>query len=112
MVENLETVALGNAILKCFEGIILEFNNLPTLEADQVIMVALSLSGFILGLSIRKFSLGGQAKTGEKLQRSIDRRIAYLGMDLRHLGIDLSKVLMARGIEKDIKNLFPLLGRL
>jgi hypothetical protein len=67
VVENLETVALGNAILKCFEGIILEFDNLPTLEADQMIMVALSLSRFILGLSIRKFPLGGQAETGEKL---------------------------------------------
>jgi hypothetical protein len=77
-----------------------------------MIMVALSFRGFILGLSIRKFPLGGQAQTGEKLQRSIDRRIAYLRMNLRHLGIDLSKVLMSRGVEKDIKNLFPLLGRL
>jgi hypothetical protein len=94
VVGNFETVAVGNAILKCFESIILEFNNLPTLEADQMIMVALSLRGFILGLSIRKFPLGGQAKTGEKLQSSIDRRIAYLGMNLRHLGIDLSQVLM------------------
>lgn len=110
--ENLETVALGNAVLEGFEGIILEFNNLPTLEADQMIMVILSLSGFILGPSIRKFPLGGQAKTGEKLQRSIDGRVTYRGMGLRHLGINLSKVLMARGIEEDIKNLFPLLGRL
>lgn len=110
--KNLEPVALGNAILKCFEGIILEFNNLSTLEADQMIMVLLSLGGFILSLSIRKFSLGGQAETGEKLQGPVDGGVAYLRMDLRHLGIDLSKVLMARGIEKDIKNLFPLPGRL
>ena len=112
MMKNLETVTLGNAMLKRFEGFILEFNDLPTLEADQVIMVALSLSGFILCLSVRKFPLGGQAKTGEELQRSIDRRIANFGIDLCHLGIDLSEVLVARGIEKDTKNLFPLLGRL
>jgi len=112
VVENLKTVALGNAILKCLKGVILEFNNLSTLEADQVIMVVLSLSGFVLCLPIRKFPLSGQAKTGEKLQGSVDSRVANLGMSLRHLGIDLSKVLVARGIEKDIENLFPLLGRL
>ena len=110
--ENLETVTLGNVILKCFEGVVLEFNNLPTPEADQMIMVALSLGGFILGLSIRKFPLGGQAKTSEKLQGSIDRRVTDLGIDLCHLGIDLSQVPMARGVEKDIKDLLPLPGRL
>lgn len=106
--EHLETKALGNTRLKCFQGIILEFNNLPTLKTDQMIMVALSLRGFILGLSIRKFPLSGQSKTGEKLQGSIDRRVAYFGMDLRHLSIDLSKVSVPGGIEEDIKNLFPL----
>jgi hypothetical protein len=110
--KNLETVTLGNAILKCFEGFVLEFDNLATLEADQVIMVGLSLRGFILSLSIRKFPLGGQAQTGEKLQGSINRRIANFGIDLGHLGIDLSQILMSRGVEKDVENLFPLFGRL
>jgi hypothetical protein len=110
--EDLETVALSNALLKGFYGIILEFDNLPTFEADQMIMVALSFRGFILGFSVRKFPLGGQAETGKKFQRSIDGRVAYLGMGLCHLGIDLGEVPVSRGIEKDIKNLFPLLGRL
>jgi hypothetical protein len=110
--ENLETVSLGNAILKCFKGFILEFNNLTALEADQVIVVALSLSGFILCLSIRKFSLSGEAQTGEKLEGSIDRRIANFGIDLGHLGIDLTQILMPRGVEEDVENLFPLFGRL
>jgi len=108
--ENLETITLGNAILKCFEGLVLEFDDLPTPEADQVIMVSLSLSRFILGLSIRKFPLSGQAKTGEKLQGSIDRCVANFRIDLGDLGIDLSQVLMARGTEEDIEDLLPLLG--
>jgi hypothetical protein len=112
VVKNLETVALGDAILEGFKSLILEFDNFPTLKADQVIMVALSLSRFILGLSIREFSLSGQAKAGEKLQRSIDGGIANFRIDLRYLGIDLSQVLVAGGIEKDIENLFPLFGRL
>jgi hypothetical protein len=110
--ENLETVSLGNAILKPFEGFILEFDNLAALEADQVIVVALSLSGFILCLSIRKFPLSGEAQTGEKLESSIDRRIANFGIDLGHLGIDLTQILMSRGVEEDVENLFPLFGRL
>jgi len=109
--KNLEMVTLGNAILKCFEGFILEFDNPAALEADQMIMVALALGRFILGLSIRPFPLGGQTQTGEKLQGSIDRRIANLGIHLGHLGIDLTQVLMSRGVEKDPENLFPLFGR-
>jgi hypothetical protein len=64
---DLEAVALGNPSLKGFQCSIFKFDNLAALEADQVIMVALSLSRFILGLSIRKFPLGGQSQTGEKL---------------------------------------------
>ena len=109
--ENLEAVTQGNAILKCFEGFVLEFDNLPTLETDQVIMVALALSRFILGRSIRPFPLGGQTQTGEKLQGSIDRRIADLRIHLGHLGIDLTQILMSRGVEKDPENLFSLFGR-
>jgi hypothetical protein len=109
--ENLETVTLGDAILKCFEGFVPEFDNLAALEADQVIMVALSLNRFILSLSIRPFPLGGQAQTGEKLQGSIDRRIADLGIHLGHLGIDLTQILVSRRVEKDSQNLFPLFGR-
>jgi len=63
--KNLETVTLGDTILKCFKGIILEFDNLPALEADQVIMVGLPLSRLILSFSIGEFPLGGQAKAGE-----------------------------------------------
>ena len=109
--EGLETVTLGNAILKCFKSVILEFDNLAALEADQVIMVVLPLNRLVLSFSIRKFPLSGQAKTGEKLERSIDCRIANFRIDLGHLGIDLSQVPMARGLEEDFKNFFPLFGR-
>lgn len=67
MVKNSETVTLGNAILKRFKGFILEFDNLSTSEADQVVMMAPSGSGFILSLSPGKFSLISQAEAGEEL---------------------------------------------
>ncbi len=105
-------VTLGNALLKCFEGIVLKFDNLATFEANQMIMVVLPLDGLVLSFSIRKSPLGGQAKLGEKLERSIDGRVTNLRIDLGHLGIDLSQVPMAGGIEEDLKNLFSLSGRL
>jgi hypothetical protein len=110
VVKNSETVMLGNAILKRFKGFILEFDNLSTSKADQVVMMAPSGSGFILSLSPGKFSLISQAEAGEELQGSIDRRIANFGIDLSDLGIDLGKVLVLRGVEKDIQDLLPLLG--
>ena len=39
MMGNLKTVTLGNPLLKGFEGLVLELNNLSAIEADEVIMV-------------------------------------------------------------------------
>lgn len=110
--ENLEPVTLGNVVLKRFESFVLEFDNLSTPETDQMVMMAPSGSGFILSLSRCKLSLISQAEAGEKLQGPIDRRIANFGIDLSDLGIDLGKVLVLRGVEKDIQDLLPLLGGL
>lgn len=101
MIEDFKTVTLGNTLLKPFKGLILEFDNPSTLETDQVIMMALSRSGFILSFPISKFSLGRKTETGEELKSSIDRGIANFGIDFRHLGVDLSEVLMPMGVEKD-----------
>lgn len=105
-------VTLGNAILKRFQGFIFEFDNVSTSEADQVVMMAPSGSGFVLSLPPGKFSLISQAEAGEKLQGPKDRRIANFGIGLSDLGIDLGKVLVLRGVEKDIQDLLPLLGGL
>jgi len=110
VVENLKTVTLGNALLKRFEGFILELDDLSAPETDQVIVVAPSRSRFILSFSISKFTLGGQAKTSKELQGSVNRGIANFGIDLRLLGIDLGKVLMPGGVEKDVQDLLSLLG--
>ena len=65
--KNLKTVAFGNTVLKRLKGLILEFNNLPAIEADQMVMVAAFRSGFVSGLSVIKFSLIRQTETGEEL---------------------------------------------
>ena len=40
MVGNLKTVTLGNPLLKGLQGLVLEFEDLSAIQADQVIMVA------------------------------------------------------------------------
>jgi hypothetical protein len=52
--------------------------------------------------------LSRQTETGEKLQRSVNCGIANLGIDLYNPGINLSEVLMAGGVEENIKNLLSL----
>ena len=64
VVKDFKMVTLGNPVLKGFEGLVLEFDNLPAIETDQVIMVAPLRSGFISGLSIGKFSLRRQTQDG------------------------------------------------
>ena len=110
VVKNSKTMPAGDAVLEGFKGFVLKLDDLSTPEADQMIMVPLFRSRFIPSLSVGKFPLSGQPQTGQEFQGSIDGGVPNLGMGLRHLGVNLSQVFMARGIEKDIENLFPLFG--
>jgi len=112
MVKSLEAVPLGDISLKCFQGLVFKFNNLTAPEADEVIVMAPSRDRFVPGLSVSKFAFLGQTEAGEKLQGSINRRITNPRIGLRYQGIDLSKILVPRGAQKDIENLLSLLGRL
>ena len=89
MMEDYKVVVLGDAILKGFKRLILEFNDPSAIETDQVIMMGPFRGGFIPSLSIRKFPLGGQTETGEKSQGPINRRVTDFGVRCGHLGINL-----------------------
>jgi len=102
----------GDSVLKGFECLILEFNNLSTIQADQVIVMGPLRSGLISGLSVSEFSLGGQAEASEELQGAIDGDVADFRVCFGDLRINLCKVLVSGGIEKDGEDLFPLFGRL
>ena len=69
-------VAPGNPVLKGFKGLILEFDDLPAVEADQMVMVAPLRGPLVSGFSVCEFSLGRQSQVGEKLQGPVDGRIA------------------------------------
>jgi len=112
MMEDLKTMASGNPVLMGFENFIFEFDYFAAPEADQMIVVASFAGGFIPGLSIIEFPPCGQTQACEELEGPVDRGVTDLRIHLGHLGMDLRKVLMAGGVEKDIKDLRPLPGGL
>jgi hypothetical protein len=112
MVKEFEPMAFRNSLLKGFNRLLFEFDDLATSEADQMVMMGSFGGGFVPGLPIGKFSLGGEAQTGEKLKGPIDGGITDLGIDPGYLGIDLRKVLMAGGVQEDVENVRSLPGGL
>jgi hypothetical protein len=110
VVKNFETMPLGDAVLEGFKCLVLKLDNLSTPKADQMVMVPLFRRRLIPSLSVCKFSLGSQPQTGQEFKGTIDGGEPNFWMGLCHLGINLSQVLMARRIEKDVENLFPLFG--
>ncbi len=112
MVRDFKAVTVGNPLLKGLEGLVLEFEDLSAIHANQVIMMASFGSGFISGFPVGKFSLGSQTKAGEEFQGPVNGRMADLRIGFDDLGEDLSKTLMSGGVEEDVENLFPLFRRL
>jgi hypothetical protein len=112
VMKDFEAMAPRNPVLKGFKPIVFKFENLSTTQADEMVMVGSLGSGFISGLTIGKFSLGGKTQAGEKLKGPIDRGITDLRIRFGHLGIDLRKVFMAGGVEEDVEDLRPLPGGL
>jgi len=110
--RDVEAVALGNPSLKSFQCSIFKFDNLSAIQTNEMIMMGSFRGGFISGLPIRKFSLGGQAETGEEPQGPVNGRVADRGVRFGHLSINLREVLVAGGIQEDMEDLFSLLGRL
>jgi hypothetical protein len=96
MMGSLKSVTLGDSILEGLKSLILEFNNLPAVQADQMVMMPSFRNRFISGLPVPKFSLGGQAETGEKFQGAVYSNIANFRIDFGNLSIDLGKALMPR----------------
>lgn len=75
-------------------------------------MVAAFRSGFIAGFPVGKFSLGGQPEVGEEFQGAVNGRMADSGINFDDLSENLGEALVPRRVQEDVKNFFPLSGRL
>jgi hypothetical protein len=111
MVKDLKTMTFGDVALQGFKGLVLEFNDLSTSEADEVIMMVSPDRGLISGLPITEPSLGCQTETGEELQGPINGGHPDFRVCFRHLGMNLREILVAGRVEEDLEDLFPLFGR-
>jgi hypothetical protein len=56
--------------------------------------------------------LGGQTEAGEEFQGAVNGRMADFRIGFDDLSKNLSETLMPGGVQEDVKNLFPLFGRL
>jgi hypothetical protein len=111
VVKNLKVVMVRNSILQGLEGLVLEFEDLSTINADQVIVMASFSNGLKSRLPVRKLSLGCQSQAGQELHGPVDRCIADLRIYLGYLGVDFSEVLVSGGVEEDVEDLLTLFGR-
>ncbi len=109
MVGNLETVSLGNPLLKGLQGLVFEFDDLSAFQADEMIMVASLGCGFISRFPVLEFPPGGQAQPGQKLEGAVNGDVADLGVGLGDLGINLRETPVPGGAQKGVENLLPLL---
>ena len=112
VLKDLKPITVGDTFLNRFECLVLELDDFPATETDQVIVMSFSRDGFVPRLTVREFAFLCEPQTGEKFKRSIDRGVSDLGIDPGDERIDLGEILVARRVEKDVEDLFPLFGRL
>jgi hypothetical protein len=112
VVKDLKPITVGDTFLKCFECLVLELDDFPATETDQVIVMPFSRDGLISCLPVREFAFLCEPQAGEKFKRSVDRGVSDLGIDPRDERINLGEILVARRAEKNVEDLFPLFGRL
>ena len=82
-------IALSDAILEGFQGLIFKFDDVSATEADQVIMMIALGDRFVTRFAVGELPLGRKPKTGEELQGSINGGIADFGVDFRDPGVNL-----------------------
>ena len=71
MVGQADTMTSSDFTLKCFDGIIAKFNDLATIQADQVIVVLL-LGQFEYRFTAFEIMTGNNARVIKLVQHAID----------------------------------------
>jgi len=110
VMKDVKAVTVCNPVLERFEGAIFEFNDLSTSKADEMIVVFSLGDPLIPGFSVVKPAFRCQPEPGQELQGSVDGCVANLWIRFDDLGIDLSHVSMAGGVQENMENLLPLPG--
>ena len=87
-----------------------EFDHGPTLRADHVVVVLVIVVMLVIGLAVTKPHFACEACLGQELQRAIDRREAYLRIDLAYEAVNVFTGEMFLSRKECIEDQVTLLG--
>jgi hypothetical protein len=107
-----KTVLPGDFLLKLFYARVLEFDDLPTADADQVIVMLIQVTGFIACLAISEMALLGDAAFSKQLQGPVNGGITDPGVFTAQAQVKFFGGEVGTDTQKLLENNFPLAGRL
>jgi hypothetical protein len=107
-----KTVLPGDFLLKLFYARIFEFDDLPTADADQVIVMLTQVTGFIACLAISEMTLLGDAAFSKQLQGPVNGGITDPGIFPAQAQVKLFGREVRADPQELLENNFPLAGRL
>jgi len=105
-----KTVLSGDFILKLFYARVLKFDNLPTADADQMIVMLIQVTGFIASLAISEMTLLGDAAFGKQFQGPVNGGITDPGIFPAQAQVKLFGREVRSHTQKLIENDFSLAG--
>ena len=107
-----KTVLPCDFLLKLFYARIFEFDDLPTADADQVIVMLIQVTGFIACLAISEMTLLGDAAFSKQLQGPVNGGITDPGIFPAQAQVKLFGREVRADTQELLENNFPLAGRL
>jgi hypothetical protein len=87
--SEFESVLVSDVLLQFFDARLFEFDDVPALDANEVIVVRGVVGEFITSQSVAEAALVGDAAFGEKLEGAIDGGVADPRVLFAHLGEQL-----------------------
>ena len=106
-----KTVLPGDFLLKLFYARVLEFDDLPTADADQVIVMFIQVTGFIARLAIAEMTLLSDAALSKQLQGPVNGGITDPGIFPAQAQVKLFSGEVRADTQELLENNFSLAGR-
>lgn len=105
-----KTVLPGDFILQLFDARVFEFDNLPAVDADQVIMMLIQITGLITCLAITEMTLLGDTAFSKQFQGSVNGGIPDPGIFPAQAQVELFGGDMRADSQEFLEDNFPLTG--
>src|SRR5688572_26317568 len=112
MADHVEAEAPRDAFLLALDRFIVELEDVPALDTDQVIVVLEVTGGLVHRLALAEAALGREPTLGQELQRAVDGRVAQARILLAREREQALDAEVARALEELRGDDVALLGRL